>query len=65
MLEIGNDFRHCGLGHSEVQRRLSHASALYDREEGLKVAKPKVPADLDFRVDPSGHMGPVISVERI
>jgi hypothetical protein len=63
MFQISNDLRYCWLGDPELHSRLRHASAPHDREEGVKVAQPKLPADLAFPIDPSGHMHPVISVE--
>src|SRR5262245_22468541 len=52
------------VGKPRVARPPSPCFGLHDREEGVKVTQPKLPADVAFPIDPSGHMNPVISVER-
>jgi hypothetical protein len=61
---ISNDLRNRRLGDAEPDGRLCHASALHDREQGMKVAQPKLSADLALPIDPPGHMDKVISIER-
>ncbi len=63
MLEVGDHFRHGGLGNSELHRRLGHAAVLNDHVKHVQVAQPEPPTDLALPVDLPWHRNILIWIE--